>query len=82
MKNQNTNFPKITRQQIEIAQGLRGEMSLIEAVLPLIVTIEGKDFFFFYEADKPEKCFAVECPTGTFTAWQDRMNSRPVPTSK
>lgn len=82
MKNQNTNFPKPTREQIETAQGKHGEMTLIEAVLPLIVTIEGNDFFFFYEADNPKKCFAVECPNGTFAAWQDRMNSKPVPTSK
>jgi hypothetical protein len=75
MKNEITGITKLTREHIETAKGRHGELDLIDAVLPMIATIEGKDFFFFYEKDNPKQCFCVECPTGTFSTWQNQMSS-------
>lgn len=76
MKNSIPENMKLTREQIQTAKGEHGNLDLIDAVLPMIATIDGKDLFFFYDADDPKKCFAVQCPTGTFEAWKNQINKK------
>ena len=49
--------------------------TIIEANLPMITKIEGKDFFFFVDQKESGKSFVVQCPGGTFESIGKQLNS-------
>ena len=61
---------KAKKQEFEIEN-----QTIIEAVLPMITIIDGKEFFFFTNQDESYKSFAVQCPGGTFESLRKQLET-------